>query len=282
MPRIKYDKEGSGKKIGRGGPRDVQLRQRIMQEELVRRQLGSDAVVPIMKGGTASAEPIPVRTTDNLSGHLPLEEVRKKIEEAVKYTKASEKERFESGLKNLNDQLNAVRKKYAGYDKTLRQLNEKDLELSKIKTDLAIKSDFYAKSDDEIKALKSQLTELSRVNSELSKSLSEKDIALAEAKAYLISKEENYKQNSESFSILQSKMDELYNKISDGSIQPLIGSKMSRPALEDKIFIDPLEKTNEPELDSHIEVKEEEPKPEASNIDMKSDLAKLKNLLNLN
>lgn len=254
MSRIKYNKEGSGKRIGRGGPRDVQLRQRIMQEELVRRELGPIPVVPKMQGETQSAEPMPARTTADLSGYLPLEEVRKKIEEAVQHTKASEKERFESGLKNLNDQLNDARKKCSG----------------------------YAKSNEEIELLKSQLTELSQANSGLSKSLSEKDVALAEAKAYLMGREENYKQNNKSFTLLQSKMDELYNKISDGSIQPLVGSKMDRPALEDKIFIDPLEKTDGPELDPHIEVKEEEPKPEASSIDMKSDLAKLKNLLNLN
>jgi hypothetical protein len=75
---------------------------------------------------------------------------------------------------------------------------------------------------------------------------------------------------------LQDKLDKLYNKIADGSIQPLVGSRINRPELEDKIFIDPIDKDKEPQLDSHIAIKEEEVEEKR---DMRPDLAKLRKLL---
>lgn len=75
---------------------------------------------------------------------------------------------------------------------------------------------------------------------------------------------------------LQYKLDGLYNKIADGSIQPLVGSRIGGPELEDKIFIDPIDKDKEPILDSHIDIKEEELK---AGRDMETDLAKLRKLL---
>jgi len=303
VSRIKYNKEDSGKRIGRGGPRDVQMRQRLMHEERIRREItnDNDALVPHIEGATKKSE----KQVD-LSGYLPLEEVRKKIEEAVSHTKQAEKDRYNSGLRNLNDQLKATRKKYAGVEETLinknaeikrltnqisktptiskealDKINKKDLQISKKESELETKKELYNRSENEIKRIREQLKELSRVNSELSKSIASKDVALAEAKAFITSKEEYYDQTNSSFKDLQNKMDELYNKIADGSIQPLVGSKMERPELETKIFIDPIEVDNKKELDSHIKIEEEEQPTDVPEKDITSDLAKLRNLLKL-
>ncbi len=56
---------------------------------------------------------------------------------------------------------------------------------------------------------------------------------------------------------------------------------MDRPALEDKIFIDPIEKSTEPKLDSHIDIKEDKSSKTDSERDINTDLAKLRNLLKL-
>jgi len=301
--RIKYNKEDSGKHLGRGGPRDVQMRQRLMHEEMIRREVttGNDGLVPHMENDVKKS----VKEVD-LSGYLPLEEVRKRIEEAVNHTKQSEKERYDSGLRNLNDRLNATNKKYAGVEETLinknaeikrltaqisetptiskealDKINERDLQISKLTTELETKKELYDRSEKEINRIREQLSELSSTNSELSKNMVEKDVALAEAKAFITSKEEYYEQTNSSFKNLQNKMDELYNKIADGSISPLVGSKMKRPELETKIFIDPIETKNEKKLDSHIEIKEEKKQKDVPEKDITSDLAKLRNLLKL-
>lgn len=77
---------------------------------------------------------------------------------------------------------------------------------------------------------------------------------------------------------LEAKLELIYQKISDGSISPLVGSNVDRPALENKIFIDPLEKGAGGKLEPHIEIKEESSK---SDRDVVSDVAKLRGLLKL-
>ena len=203
MTRVKYNKENSGKIIGRGGPRDIQERQRFLREESVRQRTREVEVEsglhPKMVGSKAvmSREEGPV----DVSQFLHISEVKKKIEEAVEFTRKSEQDRYESGLRNLNDQLNTVRK-------------ERDM-----------------------------------------------------LKVELISKEEIYNK-------LQGKMDKIYQKVSDGSITTFIGK--DRPELEDKIFIDPIDKFSD--LDPHINV-EEEPEMEVRDRNVGEDIDKLRKLL---
>jgi len=56
----------------------------------------------------------------------------------------------------------------------------------------------------------------------------------------LKTKEAIYQQSSEDLQKLQERIDKLYTKISDGSIQPLVGTKLDRPEFA--------------ELDSHINI----------------------------
>ena len=103
--------------------------------------------------------------------------------------------------------------------------------------------------------------------------LQERDVSISKLRSELDT------ESSKRLSQLKYKLDKLYDRISDGSIQHLVGSKLGRPALEDNIFIDPLEKNTEPKLDSHINIKEDESLDETSDRDINTDLAKLRNLL---
>jgi len=80
-------------------------------------------------------------------------------------------------------------------------------------------------------------------------------------------------------SILQEKLDSVYDKISNGTIEPFVGSHMDKPALEGKIFIDPIEPGREEQMDSHIEIKEERSDKESDGRNIEGDLAKLRELL---
>jgi hypothetical protein len=110
---------------------------------------------------------------------------------------------------------------------------------------------------------------------DLKDQLYEKDVVISKLRSELDT------ESSRRLEELKSKLDKLYDRISDGSIQHLVGSKMARPALEDKIFIDPIEKSAEPKLDSHIDIKEDKSSKTDSERDINTDLAKLRNLLKL-
>jgi hypothetical protein len=195
MAKIRYNKEKTGRTPSRSGPRDIQIRQRVMKEDALRRSIADDPK-PVMKNSKKKSQPKDKEL--DLSQYLPLDEVRKKIEEAIKFTEDQEKEKYESSLKNLNSQL-----------------NESKIKIRNLTKELEAKERIYLK--------------------------------------------------------LESKLDKVFERISNGSIGNLVGKK--RPELEDKIFIDPLVKNDEPELDSHINVNE------SSGNDMTGDLAKLRNLL---
>jgi len=295
MARIKYNKVRSGKQIGRGGPRDVQMRQQIRYHEAVRGEADPDELAP--KIGTKKQVEEGPREVD-LSNYMPLTEVKKKIEEAVEYTREEARKRYESGLRNINNQLKEAKKKASVFDETV--IN-KNAEIKKLQSQLTESQNNGSKElkqqvEDrsiEIKKLKIKLDEAHHLYNEIKDSVNKKELELTKLSTELESKqsliesmESNLKdlrnqvdKKEEIYERLQSKMDKLYQKISDGTITSFIGQ--DKPALEDKIFIDPLESGKEPKLDSHIEVKEEKSKDASSDRNMKSDLAKLKNLLKL-
>lgn len=184
MTKIKYNKDKSGRILIGGGPRDIQLRQQLLQAEMIKRAVDDS------KSNKTNKE-----STIDLSQYLPLSEVKEKIDSAVEFTK-----------KNERDKLIA-----------------KDLEITELKSELSIKEEIYMN--------------------------------------------------------LQLKMDRIYECISNGSINSLIGSKVGRPALEDKIFIDPLEKDADTHLDSHINIEEYKASEKTSERDIKTDLNKLRSLL---
>jgi DNA repair exonuclease SbcCD ATPase subunit len=253
MAKIKYNKEKSGKLIGRGGPRDIQMRQRLIQEEIIRRQAREveteTGLHPRMVGKGAE----PPKPTVDLSQYLPLSEVRKKIDEAVEYTRKSEQERFNSGLKNLNDQLNESRRKFSELQEQLINKNA------------------------EVKRLRDQLTSTPEISDQARKQLDSKELEIAKLRIELDAKENLLQTKDDIYEKLSAKMDKIYERVADGSITSFIGK--GRPELEDKIFIDPIEE--EKEMDAHIEIKEDEDKKEVPDRDISSDLNKLRNLLKM-
>lgn len=332
MPKIIYNKVKSGRLLGGGGPRDRQTALKLEQQRELFSTLRPAMTAEVSKSKTVS-EPKQAQQEVDLSQYLPLKEVKKKIEEAVIFTRNKEQQRFESGLKNINNQLKAERKKAAGSGEELlnakveikrlktqitevpvipmeveKRIMEKDSEISKLNTKLTTKSELYDKVEKEITALQNKIEDINKSDgskdenigklkadldnkSKLCRRLKEKvqrytesastkEKKLIELTAVMKTKEEEFGRSNSYMTELQEKMDKLYDKIADGSIQSFVGSKMDRPMLEDKIFIDPLEKDKEPDLDAHIDIKEEESVKEVDS-DMMTDLSKLKGLLNL-
>jgi chromosome segregation ATPase len=260
---IVYNKENSGKLLGGGGPRDRQMIQRLMREREV-----VDRLVP-----SVSTEKVDRPTTERLQSRelqsLPLTEVKRKIDEAVAVTRKSEQDRFESGLKSLNDQLKTERKKSSAAQEQIINANA---EIKKLKAQL---SEGTKIPDEVVNDLKDKALEISKLQSELSN----KEVLLKELQKKSTQADELFEKLGEKdilISELSKKLDKIYEKISDGSIQPLVGAKIDRPALEDKIFIDPLE--DQSDMDAHISI-EEDKTVESFNRDTTSDLDKLRALL---
>ncbi len=253
MGRIVYNKERSGKLIGRGGPRDLQQRQKLIQEESMMRGVFASSETGL---GPQMVDEVEEKKPEiDLSQYLPLAEVRKKIEEAVVAAQQAEIRRYETQIAGFPEISDAARD----------QLNKKDIELVELTSKLEAKIELYEKANKDVEDLKTKLESASGL-------LKEGDIKIAELQTKIRTEEDIYGR-------MQEKLDSLYEKIADGSISPLVGSKMDRPALEDKIFIDPLELGDESKLDAYIEIQEEKPKEELEERNMKDDLAKLRNLL---
>jgi len=215
-----------------------------------------------------------------LNAKVEIKRLRSQVSETPTIPMEVEKRIMEkdSEISTLNAQMTA---KGELYDKAETELNKlrgqlenisetgsgKDENIGKLKSDLKTKTELCEKLDRDVKFY--------------SDAVGKKDKELIEITATMKSKEEMFTKSDGDMKEIQNKMDKLYNKIADGSIKHLVGSKMDRPALEDKIFIDPLEKGKEPKLDAHIEVEEEKPIEDAEERDMMTDLAKLKGLLKL-
>jgi chromosome segregation ATPase len=215
----------------------------------------------------------------------------------VEYTRNEEKNRYESGLKSLNEQLKESRKKASLADEQLINANS---DIRRLKSQL---SEIPSSSPTDLDKIKNQETTITKLKAEAEAQtkmveylnvqlriksdgfekmykIANDDLQGKAAKiAELEQKISGTESSNSSIKDLEDKLDKLYLKIADGSISPLVGSRMDRPALEDKIFIDPIDKGQEPKLESHIEV-EETPTTEVDR-DVSSDLAKLRNLLKI-
>lgn len=188
---------------------------------------------------------------------LSYEEAEKKIRQAVKATEETERKRYESGLRNLNDQLNDAKRKTAAMEELVINRNA---EIAKLKAQII--------EDPVIKdQVKEKIEELNKMN-----------IELVQIKAQLETKDEflekfinNY---INSVDELRAKISELDGKIPKSEFSDLMKT-LKRPEIQDHVFIDPIEKENK--LDSHIKIEADVPDAKRN---VKNDLAKLKNLLN--
>lgn len=240
MSKIRYNKEKNGRILGGTGPRDLQRRQRLVQQEKVIKEMVEIESGLHPKMADKSSESKDTGNID-LSQYIPINEVKKKIEDAISFVREEERLRFEGGLKSINDQLKDSK------------LKLKDLE-----------------------------EELSSKNSEveiLNAKLKDKDYIIDNLKLMLENRSSVYEQSQIDIGNLEKRLDQIYCKISDGSIKSLVGSNMNRPALEDKIFIDPLIGEEGNNLDSYINVKKEIFEENTNDRDINTDLNKLRSLL---
>lgn len=240
MSKIRYDKEKKGRILGGTGPRDLQRRHRIIQQEKM--------VKEMVEAESGLHPKISKKDSDNkgnnnidMSQYIPINEVKKKIEDAISFVREEERNRFESGLKSLNNQLNDFKLKVNNLEKEL------------------------STKDSDIEILESKLLD--------------KDYVIDNLKSMLENRKNVYDQSQIDIGNLEERLDKIYNKISDGSIKPLVGSNMNRPALEDKIFIDPLTSEDNSILDSHIDIREEVSEDTSSSRNMEFDMDKLRSLL---
>jgi len=249
--KIPYNKEKSGKQIGRGGPRDMQQRQAVAFERgTATIQLPSlnikEELKRLLLEQKREEGPINV-DLDGLG--LTYEQAEKKIQQAVEVTRKEERERYESGLQNLNDQLNAAKKKIATLEESLAdRIRDPNID----------------------NQLKEKVEELNEVNLEL-----------VRVKAQLETKDEFLEKFINSYmgavDELRTKMLELSGKIPEGEFNEVM-KVLERPKIQENVFIDPIEKKSE--LDSHIKIKADATNVAGAKRNVKNDLAQLKNLLN--
>jgi len=257
--KIPYNKKLDNKKQwGTGGPRDIQRKQAATYGNAT---YGSAVIqLPSMSVEELKDLLSGAPTTDkNISGgnQMSFEEAKRKINEAVQFTIDQEKKKYESGLKNLNDQLNAMKKMVGSLE---GRLVEKNAEIKKFKSqvingpqDLSSK---LKEKNNEINILKVKMEERDKIVEKLSN---------------------NYTENID---ILKNKIDDIDNKLTRGiSITNEYKSDPDRPKIEDDVFIDPIEGDNL-ELDPHIEIKIDDDSSTSVGKNIKEDLDKLRRLLN--
>lgn len=255
MAKIAYNKLLPKKRPGGSTVRDMQRKQ-VGTQGSVTIQLPTASLEELKKlllleqqGKNAEEGPV-----ENV---LSFEEVKRKLDEAVEFTRKQEKEKYESGLVNLNEQLDIIKKKIAA---TEDQLINKSAEIKKLK------SEATGMPQDFIKTVDQKESEIDSLEIQLR----EKEIQLNEKNGVIKHLSDNYAQSMEE---LKNKVDNIASRISAG--KAFIPDE-DRPGIEDDVFIDPLDKDNEPELDPHIRVDASVIEVDRNVID---DLAKLKDLL---
>jgi len=164
VSKIPYNKKLDGaKQWGSGGPRDIQRKQNLaygsaviqlpnMSVEELKRLLGNTS--PLNKDG---------------NNKMTFEEVKKKIDEAVQFTIDQEKKRYESSIRNLNDQLNTTRKKLVTIEELLVEKNSEIKRLKYLITNNSQDLDVdLERKNDEINSLKIKIEEKDKVIERLS------------------------------------------------------------------------------------------------------------------
>jgi hypothetical protein len=237
--KIKYNKEKSGKLLSKGGPRDIQLRQRIVQEELIRGTGQTPHI--IIHDRTA-----PAPSTVDMSQYLPLNKVKTKIEDAVEHTRELMQSKYESGISNLNNQLEEIKTKVSILeeeilnknadlaklgerisstpdisDKARGQINKKDLRIVELESEIKIKMEqmeqanrnmvgMTTKVENAVKLVQEKDAEVKEVRADIVKRdiyLHEKDIDIHNKNAELRKKEVELRERDVELTKLKSRSD---------------------------------------------------------------------------
>lgn len=307
--KVPYAKPLNRKLIGRGGPRDMQRRQQ------------NSGVLSAPKIESTDLEAIKKLIEEKLGKDtykedeqiISPEEVEKRIVDAVEAARQDEANRYEDGLKNLNDQLNAAKIKIGLMEKELEKRPDNSEEINTLKNKIRAKDAEIKRRDKRIKELEDKLSsnnvpediekELLEYRNEIAKlksnlkaadvlksKIKDKDEKISSLKSSLIEKEGELKAATDTITRLEAKsekstddliemkatMELMFEKIT--SLQFVSAGKASdgKPSIDDhQVFIDPTEEKEG--LESHIDT--EASSTVARQRDVRADLNKLRNLV---
>lgn len=155
--RVPYAKPTPSKKLmGRGGPRDMQRRQQsggVLSTPKIE-STDLDAIKKLLEeklGGDVGGEPV---------GGIPIEEVERRVVEAVEATRKEEAQRYESGLKSLNEQLNAAKTKIHLMNEELEKREASSEDTKNLKSEIKALKNKIRFKDGEIKGKDKRIDEL--------------------------------------------------------------------------------------------------------------------------
>jgi len=293
-------KSRSSKIIGGGGPRDMQRRQQNTGV-LSGPKLDINDLQDIKKIIEEKLEGF--GAPDSILDGIPLEEVEKRIITAVRVTREEEAARYESGLKSLNDQLNAAKIKIGLMEKELeskindsneelietlkRKIRSKDAEIrsrdkrikeldseskgTNVSEEINNQITIYKK---EVAELKIFLEEKEELIMSLNAALEEKMVELESANTLIKQLQAKTDMSNDSLVEMKKTMQLMFEKLTN--LQIVDSENNGGPSIEDhKVFIDPTE--SKEGLKPHIDI--EATRTIGDNRNMKSDIDKLRALV---
>lgn len=300
-------KNRSSKIIGGGGPRDMQRRQ---QNSGVLSTPKFD-ITDLVEIKSLLSEKLDIIETGS-SGGIPPEEVERQITAAIESTRQEESDRYESGLKSINEQLNAAKIKIALMEKELEnsidseaieslkhKIRSKDAEIkvrdkrikeledklksgeSPIEVDTIISryEEEISKLKDELKVipdLRNNINEKIKLINELETTIIERNAELTAANVLVEQLKVKSEKSNEDFSEMKLTMELMFEKLSNLQLVAGENNNSGVPSIDDnKVFINPTE--DKPELQSHIDIEATSTVGNSRNV--KSDLNKLRALV---
>jgi len=244
----------SSKQLGQGGPRDMQRRQQydLGTANINMPKIDMEALKEVLLNNKEAREELKA-------------EIRKEMEEVKEAVTISSK-----NLEGVGLPFDVVEQKIReAVEQTEKQTRDR------YESGLGSLNSQLNSAKAQIKEFNSRLAEKKSEIQELKKDLRNKEEKLADRDELINLLRE---QQNQEVSDLKLKITDLIDKIRAGKITS-DNYEDARPLLNDKIFIDPLEEV-ETDLDSHIKVDAAEAK--GVKRDLKSDVEKLKGLLDGN
>ncbi|RLI65249.1 MAG: hypothetical protein DRO67_02945 [Candidatus Asgardarchaeum californiense] len=240
----------SSKQLGQGGPRDMQRRQQGMgMASISMPKVDMEALKEVLLNNKEAREELKA-------------EIRKEMEEVKEAVTISSK-----NLEGVGLPFDVVEQKIReAVEQTEKQTRDR------YESGLGSLNSQLNSAKAQIKELNERLSERKSEIKELKRDLNKREEKLADKDEVINSLRE---QQNEEVSELKSKIMDLIDKIRLGKITS-DNYEDVRPILNDKIFIDPLAEV-ETDLDSHIKIDAAEAK--GVKRDLKSDIEKLKGLL---
>lgn len=168
--KIPYRKElppKATKQLGSGGPRDMQRRQTIGMANIDMPKIDMEALKEVLLSNKSIKEELKVEirkemdvvkeaveSNKNIEGiGLPFAVVEQKLKEVAEQTEKGVREKYDSGLENLNNQLNFAKDQVKDFD---GRLAERKLEIVELKNQLTKQVSMIEDKDYLINTLREQ------------------------------------------------------------------------------------------------------------------------------